>query len=56
MKKYQKISVNINEKDLKKLDKIVEDSDDFSVTRTTVINKAIKFYLQYIEKEEKKGA
>ena len=56
MKKYQRISVNINEQDLKKLDKKVEDSDDFSLTRTPVINKAIIFYLQYIAKEEKKGA
>lgn len=54
MSKYQKVSVNINKSDLEKIDRLVDESDDFSVTRTTIFNKAIKLYLKYIE--EQKGA
>lgn len=51
MKEYQKISFNIDIKTLKILDKMVEESDDFSVTRTTIINRAIKEYLKHIQEK-----
>lgn len=51
MKKYQKISFNIDIKILEKLDKMVEESDDFSVTRTIIINRAIKEYLKHIQEK-----
>lgn len=54
VKKYEKISFNLNVKYLKILDKIVEESDDFSTTRTTLLNEAVKEYVeQYIKHKEK---
>ena len=51
MKKYEKISCNINIKYLEILDKMVEESDDFSLTRTTLINRAIKEYLEHLQEK-----
>lgn len=51
MKKYEKISFNVNIKYLEILDKMVEESDDFSVTRTTLLNKAIREYLEHLQEK-----
>ena len=58
MKKYEKVCFNINTKYLEIIDKIVDESDDFTVTRTKVLNDAIRLYLihlNYLTDKDKRG-
>lgn len=52
MKKYVKISFNTTEEIYEAINKLIEESDDFGVTRTTIINRILKKYFNKNKKFE----
>lgn len=51
MKKYIKVSFNTTEEIYESINKLVEESDDFGITRTIIINRIL---VEYFKKEKNK--
>lgn len=49
MKKNIKISFNTTEEIEKELKQIIDNSDDFGINKTVIINKALKCYIKNIK-------
>ncbi len=45
-KKITKLSFNTEVDTLKKLEKVIENSNDFGINKTIIINRALKEYLK----------